>query len=278
MSQKQPWNVAGGTYHVMNRGNRKAAIYEDERDRRRFNRLVIKAKQQFRVEVYGSCQLGNHFHQVVNTPHANLPEYMGQFEGEFAKYSNWRHGRVGHLFQGPYQRVLIENDIHLFTALWYLFINPVEAGLVRRPEDWKWSTYAATIGLVPRPPDLSIDWLETLLPASSLKESQELLRRCMASPKPICAYLEIVDPTSPAALRSYIADRQRAAAAPCTYRTLVRPALEDIFRSGDRSQRAAAIQTAHETHGYTLAEIARHHDLTPAAISRIYRAACRRRS
>ncbi len=70
----------------------------------------------------------NHFHLVVVTPHGNLSEFMEQLEGRFARYSNWRHGSVGHLFQGRFRDVVIEHDIHLLIALCYVFLNPVSAG------------------------------------------------------------------------------------------------------------------------------------------------------
>jgi REP element-mobilizing transposase RayT len=268
-------NIAGATYHVMNRGNRKVPIYEDERDRKRFNRLLIQAKTKYHVDVLCGTQQVTHFHAIVTTPHANLSEFMQHWEGEYAKYSNWRHGRVGHLFQGPFRRVMIQNDLQLFTAAWYVFTNPVAGGMVRRPEQWKWSTYAATAGLAPLPEYLSIDWLETLLPAESLKASQELLRRCMAAPYPIGAYLDAVNPTCQAALRSYTFERLQSIPQPCSYRTLMRPSLDELFQQHQRPEaRAEAIRVAHETHGYKLAEIARCLGVHRATASQIY---CRKR-
>src|SRR5689334_18457107 len=101
MSRKPRLIVKGGTYHVMNRGNRKAPIFEDERDRRRFLAILVEEMERYGVKLLAGNQMGNHFHAVVNTPHANLSDFMEQWECRFARYSNWRHHRVGHLFQGP---------------------------------------------------------------------------------------------------------------------------------------------------------------------------------
>jgi putative transposase len=271
MARDQRLNVRGGTYHVMNRGNRKALIYEDDRDRKRFLRIQIEAAAEYHVDVLGGVLMGNHFHQIVLTPHGNLSEFMQQLESRFAEYSNWRHGRVGHLFQDRFKCVIIENDIHLFTALWYVFTNPVVASFVRRLEDWKWSSYAATAGLAPVPRYLSIGWLETLFPATSLEESQRLFRECMNDPQPVQAYLQAVEPTMEASIRSYIVERLHELAQPCSYRTLMRPPIEHLFPAGqDRAELKRAISLAHETHGYKLAEIARCIGRHPATVSQIY--------
>lgn len=116
--------IRGATYHVMNRGNRKERIFEDDRDRRRFLRIFVAEKERYGVDFLGGCPIGNHFHAIVTTPHGNLSDFMEQLDGQFAKYSNWRYGRVGHLFQGRFRGVLIEHDIQLLTALCYVFFNP----------------------------------------------------------------------------------------------------------------------------------------------------------
>lgn len=255
----------------MNRGNRKSRIFEDDRDRKRFTRLLLESLERYHVELLIALQMTTHFHAVVTTPNGNLSDFMRQFEGEFARYSNWRHGRVGHLFQGPYRRVRIENDVHLFIAASYVFDNPIEAGLVSSPEAWKWSTYAATVGLAPVPAYLSTDWIQALFPAGALTASQDRLRRCLCDPRHILAYLKAVDPPSEAAVRCYISESRALLPQPSTYRTLTRPPLEELFATTEgRPQRVAAIQLAHKTHGYKLAEIARHLAMHPTAVSKMY--------
>jgi len=279
MDLTQCLNIAGATYHVMNRGNRKVPIFVDDRDRRRFNGILIETKAKYHVDFLCGTQQVTHFHAIVTTPHANLSEFMQAWEGDYARYFNSRHGFKGHLFEGPFGRVIIENDLHLFTAVAYVFKNPVVAGMVSRAEEWKWSTYSATAGLGPAFPHLSTTWLETLLPAESLRESQELLRRCMADPRPVQAYLQAVDPTSAAALRSYIFEQLHSLPQPCSYRMLTRPSLGDLFSNlQGRSGLAEQIESAHEAYGYKLAEIAKHLSLHPGSISRIYRATRRARS
>ena len=279
MGRRQREKICGGIYHVMNRGNRKALIYEDDRDRRRFLQILIEQKRTYGVNVFAGCELGNHFHAVVSTPHGNLSEFMEQWQGCFARYSNWRHHRVGHVFQGRFRDVLIEHDIHLLIAMCYVFFNPVGAGFVRRPEDYRWSTYAATVGLAPLPDYLSLDWLEALFPGASRQESQLRFRTLMAEAKPALAYLQQneagVDPDSlRRAIRSYVGEQLHLANLPRAYRSLLRSMLPELLHEGmTASIRENAVYDAHVIHGYTLAEIARELHLSSSAVSKIFRSA-----
>ena len=270
--------VCGASYHVMNRGNRKMRIFEDDRDRRRFLRLMLEEKERYGVDVGAGCLMGNHFHGLVTTPHGNLSDFMEQWEGRFAKYSNWRYDRVGHLFQGRFRDVFIEHDIHLLTALCYIFLNPVSAGLVRKPEDYPWSTYAATVGLAPLPSYLSIDWLRALFPEDSLREAQRRFRTLMDQADPIFAYLQENGAAAVDArvlrrvIRSYTGEQLQLGMLPRTYRSDLRSSLAEVFPDGLGSlARAAGIYDAHVVDGYTLAEIARELRVSPQRVSQIYR-------
>jgi hypothetical protein len=272
MANSDQWRIPGGVYHVMNRGNRKCPIFEDDRDRKRFVRLLIEAAIKHRVEVQIGTQMVTHFHLTVCTPDGNLPDFMQELEGPFARYSNWRHGRVGHLFQGPFRRVLIESDLQLFIVAAYIFGNPVVGKYVDRPEQWKWSTYAATVGLAPTPSYLSTSWVQALFPSDSLDASRSILKRCIDAPDQILAYLQADDPETEAAVRSYIAERRHLIDQPCPFGMLIRPPLVELFKTNQtRLEVAIAIRQAHEKHGYKLAEIARHLGIHRATASKMYR-------
>ena len=62
-------------------------------------------------------------------------------------YFNWRHGTVGHLFQGRYKAILCDKDAYLLGLVKYLHYNPVRAGMVRQPEEYRWSSHREYIGL-----------------------------------------------------------------------------------------------------------------------------------
>jgi REP element-mobilizing transposase RayT len=261
----------------MNRGNRKSRIFEDERDLRRFLRIFIAEKERHGVRLLAGCPMGNHFHAIVTTPYGNLSDFMEQLDGQFAKYSNWRYERVGHLFQSRFRGVLIEHDIQLLIALCYVFFNPVSAGLCSRPQDYKWSTYAATVGLRPCPSYLSIDWLLALFPDCTLEEAQKRFHKLMTEGDPLFGYFQQNDAAVDRdalrrVVRSYTGEQLQLGMLPRMYRSVLRSNLTDLFPDGMHLPgRANAIYTAHVVHGYTLAEIARELRVTPAAVSKIFR-------
>jgi len=277
MSRTPRPKILGGTYHVMNRGNRKMSIFEDDRDRRRFLKILIEEHQRYDVRILAGNQMGNHFHLIVGTPHGNLSEFMEQLEGRFARYCNWRHERVGHLFQGRFRHVVIEHDIHLLTALCYVFLNPVSARLVTRPEDHKWSTYSATVGIAPLPKYLSIDWLTSIFDTDALQEAQRRLRTLMQEAEPVAAYIRQsetgVDPDAVRrVLRSYVGAQLQLGILPRAYRAALRSPLAELIQAGmPLLIRATAICDAHVVHGYKLAEIAREVRLDPSTVSKIFR-------
>jgi REP element-mobilizing transposase RayT len=268
-------NIEGASYHVMARGNRKQIIFESDRDRTRFLEILSEAVERYAVLLLGHSLMGNHFHLVVTTPRGNLSAFMRQVDGTFTQYSNWCHQRVGHLLQGPFKAVLIEDDIHLLTALAYVLMNPVDAGLCASPSDWAWSSYRATAGLTPVPPALSIEWLDRLFPTSSREESQRRFGEFMQGARNYPSYLQLSTPAVGSdpfreRIRSYIGDQMFAARVPRSYKSLFRPALEELFRdAATRAERKLIIQRAHVVHGYRLSEIARSLGMHPASVSRI---------
>jgi putative transposase len=146
MARKPREETEGGIFHVFARGNRRQRIYLDDLDRRRYLRLLqtVVAEQRWRCLAY--CLMENHVHLLVETPAANLAGGMQRLHGWYAESFNARHRHVGHLFQGRYGAVRVESDVQLWSVVRYIALNPVEAGLCARPDEWAWSSYAVTAG------------------------------------------------------------------------------------------------------------------------------------
>jgi REP element-mobilizing transposase RayT len=151
--------LPGGLYHVTARGNRREAIYLGDPDRRAFNELLEEVCARYNWVVHAACQMGNHYHLLVATPDGNLASGMRQLNGVYTQRFNARHGRVGHLFQGRYGAVLVDQEAYLLEVARYVVLNPVRARMVRRAEDWPWSSYRASVGLVEAPAWLDTDWI-----------------------------------------------------------------------------------------------------------------------
>lgn len=151
--------VAGALYHVTARGNRREPIYLGEPDRVAFQDVLADVCDRFNWSVHAWCQMGNHYHLLVATPDGNLAAGMRQLNGVYTQRFNARHGRVGHVFQGRYGAIMVEQERYLLEVARYVVLNPVRARMVRRPEDWAWSSYRATVGLAARPRWLDADWI-----------------------------------------------------------------------------------------------------------------------
>ena len=167
MGHKHRLEVEGGIYHVTARGNAQAAIFRDRQDYRVLCDVVSETVDRHRWRCHSYCLLPNHYHFLLETPQANLGRGMLVLNGTYARRFNWRYKRVGHVFQGPYGAVLIENDDHLLEVCRYIALNPVRAGLAPTPAGWPWSSYGALAGLTEPPTFLHIDLAHRLLAGAS---------------------------------------------------------------------------------------------------------------
>ena len=129
-------------YHVMARGNERRAIVRDDVDRRKWMSLVERTVARHRWRVFAFALLDNHFHLFLQTPEADLSAGMAHLNGSYAGYFNVRHRRVGHLMQGRFKSVVVDDQGYWRELSRYVHLNPVRARLVQRPEDWAWSSYA----------------------------------------------------------------------------------------------------------------------------------------
>lgn len=151
--------LAGGVYHVTSRGDRREMIYGDDADRRAWVDLFGEVCEQFNWRCHAWCQMGNHYHLVVETAEANLSRGMRQLNGVYTQAVNRRHGRVGHVFQGRYKAILVEADAYLVELARYVVLNPVRAGLCKEAAEWPWSSHRALLGRVEPPSWLATDWV-----------------------------------------------------------------------------------------------------------------------
>src|SRR5438270_259648 len=117
MGHKPRLEYGGAVYHVTNRGNNRAVIYRDDDDYAGFLRELSKVVLRFGWICHCYCLMPNHFHLLVETPDPNLGRGMLRLNGAYARRYNWRHERVGHVFQGPYEAKVVETDEHLLE-LW----------------------------------------------------------------------------------------------------------------------------------------------------------------
>lgn len=149
----------GAVYHVTSRGNAKESIFEDNKDRFLFYKILSEVKKKFNIIYHGYCLMDNHYHLVIETPEGNLSMAMRYINGVYTQDFNRKHNRVGHIFQGRYKAILIDREEYLLEVTRYVVLNPVRAKLVKSPEQWEWSSFSGTAGKGRKEEFLDIDWM-----------------------------------------------------------------------------------------------------------------------
>lgn len=148
MPHKPRLHVPGSLYHVMLRGVDGQDIFVDDSDRLRLEALVADGVQRFGHRIHAYCWMGNHIHlalQVDNTP---LSKIMHNMSFRYASYFNWRHQRVGHLFQGRFRSILVDSDGYLLQLVrWrYLRFVAMSDSLQDEPDFKRGTKAGALIG------------------------------------------------------------------------------------------------------------------------------------
>ncbi len=135
-----------GYYHIMLRGNERKDIFRDDEDRERFLDTLVKKKKQTGFKLYAYCLMNNHIHLLINDEKREISIIMKGMATGYAMFFNHKYLRVGHVFQDRFKSEPIENDPYLLAAIRYIHANPVKAGLVKKPEQYIWSSYRSYIG------------------------------------------------------------------------------------------------------------------------------------
>jgi REP element-mobilizing transposase RayT len=134
-------------YHVISRGNAKQLIFRDDHDCRRYLEVLARGLDRFQVRCLGYCLLGNHLHLLLQPDQRPISRLLQQVNSTYCQWFNRRHQLVGHVLQGRYKAVLVESSDAFVRVLRYVMLNPVAAGLVTHPADWRWCSYRAMAGL-----------------------------------------------------------------------------------------------------------------------------------
>jgi putative transposase len=177
----------GAIRHVIARGNANIQIVADDDDRSALVAALARVSEKYGWRVHAYCLMNTHMHCVVETPEPNLGSGMQRLLGGYAFEFNRRHGRYGHLFAAPYKSSLIDTERYAIEVCAYVVLNPVRAGLVEDPADWKWSSYRATAGLVRAPDFLATTLMPEILHPDERRARElyrELVLDAAGNPKP----------------------------------------------------------------------------------------------
>jgi REP element-mobilizing transposase RayT len=151
-------------------------LFRDDVDRMAFKRELARTTAKSGWTCIGYCLMRTHYHLVVEVETGVLPSAMHALNFRYACQYNVRNGMRGHVFGARYDSPRIRDSEHLLRVYRYVMRNPVEAGLCARPEEWPWSSYAATVGLGQADAFVNASAVLELMDADVVEVAQERLR------------------------------------------------------------------------------------------------------
>ncbi len=186
MSRSARVAPGGVIFHVLNRANARARIFEKDLDYKAFMRVIGETARLIPVEIFAYSVMPNHWHMVVRpTRDRDLGNFVQRLTTTHVRRWHLHRNSVGsgHLYQGTYKSFPIQDDEHFLTVCRYVEQNPLRAGLVERAEDWPWSSLHRSIAKTTKQADVVLsewpvpkpaDWLSLVNNALTLKELEEL--------------------------------------------------------------------------------------------------------
>ena len=125
----------------MSRGNHQGEIFREHEDYLIFLHLLQETQKIYPYVLHSYCLMTNHFHLQLETKEKEIWYIMQRISWLYTVNFNEKYGLIGHLFQGRYMSVLIEDDPYFLQTSRYIHRNPVKANIVKKPEDYPWSSY-----------------------------------------------------------------------------------------------------------------------------------------
>jgi putative transposase len=139
--------VPGYPHHIIQRGNNRQAIFASDADYETLLAMLEQHARKLGVAVHAYVLMSNHFHLLATPATAEgIPQMMQSVGRGYVRYFNQRQSRTGTLWEGRYKSNLIQAERYLLACMAYMDLNPVRAGLVREPGDYRWSSYANYAG------------------------------------------------------------------------------------------------------------------------------------
>lgn len=136
-------------HHVIQRGHNRQIVFVSNEDYLYYLENLKEWKKIIGCKVYAYCLMTNHVHLIIDPVNdvENLSLLMKRISGRQTRYVNKTEGRSGTLWEGRYKSSPIKKDEYLLACCRYIELNPVRAGIVNNPKQYKWSSYKYKIGM-----------------------------------------------------------------------------------------------------------------------------------
>jgi REP element-mobilizing transposase RayT len=128
-------------YHIVCRGNRRDALFNDESDFKLFLHLLKQINKKTPFELASYCLMTNHFHLQLRSTQQPISKVMSLINKRYADYYNTKNGITGHVFEKRYYDKIINTKQSMLEVSRYIHLNPLEAGMVKKAQSYRWSSY-----------------------------------------------------------------------------------------------------------------------------------------
>ena len=133
--------TVGGIYHIINRGNMRMRVFEDEEDYHYFLHLFKAAKKRYSVEIHAYCLMPNHFHLLMMPKEEkSLSQFMQWVMTSHVRYYHKKHKSSGHVWQGRFKSFIVERESYYISLIRYIEANAKRAKLVKEAEAWPYGS------------------------------------------------------------------------------------------------------------------------------------------
>ncbi|MGH8510766.1 MAG: transposase [Gammaproteobacteria bacterium] len=142
MPRKPRFHLSGVPVHVVQRGNNRQPVFYDEQDYRGYLKWLEEGADRYGCAIHAYVLMTNHVHLLLSPANGEsigrLMQYLGR---HYVLYINYHYGRSGTLWEGRYKASLIQAQDYLLACYRYIETNPLRAGMVKSPGEYRWSSY-----------------------------------------------------------------------------------------------------------------------------------------
>lgn len=183
--------LIGYPHHITQRSVNKDRVFLEEEDYSFMLECLKNASERGMTDIMAYCLMPNHFHLLaIPKTEGALGRCLHHATFRYAQYFNKKYDRTGRLWQNRYYSTIVDAETYMWTVARYIETNPVRAGLVKSPDDWRWSSAGHHLKGIPDEILTRSDWLP-----ESMKDSykafllensdNDMIRACTLSGRPI---------------------------------------------------------------------------------------------
>jgi len=174
---RRPRIEQAGQYHIINRGVARMTIFEEPVDYEYFEDLMCFYAKSFGITIHNYCLMSNHYHILLEIQSENLSKFMRQLNMNYSIYFNKKNKRTGHLWQGRFKSWYVTDEAYLYTLMCYIEQNPLKVNMVKKLEEYPYSSYHYFLDYQNIPECLQNAWT-----VQNHKDDKEAIKVFLTSP------------------------------------------------------------------------------------------------